>query len=530
VRRIGPQAVAAALAIAAARFVTGDSFGQGFPLDDAWIHMVYGLALRSSGILAYDDGHPSTGCTSPAWALLVGVAHALAGGHGPSMRAATIVQWIGLTLHAVQASLAARLAGEWAPRRAWAPVVALAAGALVACAPTLAYAAASGMEVPLEATLLLASLLAASRRRFAIAGVLAGLAAIARPEGVLAIGVVALLAFAAEGVRASLRAAGGGLLLVAARATRDLVVSGRPLPATFYVKANPGAQPLSRSLQRGLVEVLGRMPPASHGVMWAAVALALGLGAVAVARRLRGAPLAHRAASIGSAAALGLVYAAAISVLSFFEKPQSFYYQRYVCPPLPLVVVSGVAAAAWMARALRGAGALRALAAFAILAGAGVADEVAGWRADRARFAADVQSTNDQQVAIGRWIDEHLRKEAVVWTIDAGAVRYWGRRPTVDLVRLNTPELFDGIRVKKAWWPTAIVVIPELFQTMTAESLLDVALVARSSTASVGEREAWRHEVHLCRADAEQARDNRVIVSYDRRLLVAVGRCVAPGR
>jgi hypothetical protein len=192
------------------------------------------------------------------------------------------------------------------------------------------------------------------------------------------------------------------------------------------------------------------------------------------------------------------------------------------------MIVAAVASVAWLGRPIRGG--LRgrvAVAAPLVLALAGVVDEALGWRSDRTRFAADVAATNAKQVRIGKWIDATLPADAVVWTIDAGAVRYWGRRRTVDLVRLNTPELFDGPLVKTDWWPTAIVVIPAIFQTATAEPLLDVVLVAGSPWAVSGERDASRQEVHLCLPAAARARDGRVLVLYLKEQVIAVGKCVA---
>jgi hypothetical protein len=524
--RLGPEVAAGALAVLAAGVVGGRALGTGFPLDDAWIHMVYGAALRHTASLAYDDGRPSTGCTSAVWAAVVALAHGVAAPAGaPSLRVVACVQAFGATLHGATAVLAARTARAWAPRRSWAAPMALAAGALVAGAPTLAYAAVSGMEVSLTAALLLGVLGAASRRRWLLAGALAGVASITRPEAALAVAVVSGLAAAIERPRVALRAMAAGLLPLAARVTRDYAVSGRPLPATFYVKANPTAQPLARSLHRGLIEVLGGMRPASSGLFWACLLGALGLGAVALARRIRGAAPARRPLAIGAAAALGLTYAGGISALSYFENPGSFYYQRYVAPPLPLMIVAGLAAAAWLARLLGRVGSWPSTVLWG-LAAAGVAHEIAGWSADRARFAADVAATNAQQVAIGRWLDAQLPPGAVVWTIDAGAIRYWGRRPTVDLVRLNTPDLFDGTRVKKGWSPSAIVTIPATFQVATSGPLLDVAFVAHAPAAPPDRDDPGRQEVYRCRRDADHARDNRVLVLYRQSAVIAAGHCV----
>ena len=48
----------------------------GFPLDDSWIHMVYGRGLVENGYLAYNDSSPTTGATSPLWALCLALLHA----------------------------------------------------------------------------------------------------------------------------------------------------------------------------------------------------------------------------------------------------------------------------------------------------------------------------------------------------------------------------------------------------------------------------------------------------------------------
>ena len=44
--------------------------GWGFPLDDAWGHLVYGRALATWQGLAYNPGQPEAGVTSPLWTYL----------------------------------------------------------------------------------------------------------------------------------------------------------------------------------------------------------------------------------------------------------------------------------------------------------------------------------------------------------------------------------------------------------------------------------------------------------------------------
>src|SRR5436309_3562297 len=71
----------------------------GFRLDDAWIHMVYGRSLLANGYLAYEDGTPSTGCTSPAWAVVLAALHALFGRTDAPNALITAVILVGAVLH-----------------------------------------------------------------------------------------------------------------------------------------------------------------------------------------------------------------------------------------------------------------------------------------------------------------------------------------------------------------------------------------------------------------------------------------------
>ncbi|MBU0740711.1 hypothetical protein KJ554_00005, partial [bacterium] len=81
-RRDNILVIALAAAVAGAVLLVGrqPGFGVGFPLDDAWIHMVYGRSLATEGLLAYNPGVPATGCTAPLWTFVLGAMHALLGG------------------------------------------------------------------------------------------------------------------------------------------------------------------------------------------------------------------------------------------------------------------------------------------------------------------------------------------------------------------------------------------------------------------------------------------------------------------
>ena len=537
-RRIAPELLVAALAVAAALFVAGRALGDGFPLDDAWIHLQYGLELRKSGTLAYNDGIASTGATSPLWAACCAIAHLFAGASGPSMTAAAWSKGFGVALHALTAVLSCRLARACVVRRGWATPAALGAGGIVATVSVLDFAAVSGMEVALTSALLVGAALASVRGRVWLAGALGGVAAIARPECVVVVpaivAVVAVQARGRAGLMRGVKTLGAALLPIAALVARNLAVSKLPLPATFYVKATPEAQTLAIALRAGFVDLLGKTHPTSRVVFWALVAGAIVLGAIAFARRVRkgGRPSrsTERAFATGAFALAGMVYLVGVAAINVVRNPSSFYYQRYFAPPLPLLIVAAVCAtialAAFVARAVAPSRRTLIVVLPALLFIAAIVDDVLALPAPRVQYADDVRSINALQVTTGMYVRDHVSPNGVVWTVDAGAVRYWGGHRTVDLARLNTREAFHGTKLPKEWWPEAIVTIPEVFQAFAPDGLLDVGISAQSPVAATeAERRQWRHEVYVCRKNANEHPDNRVLVLLYGSELIAVGRC-----
>ncbi|HSO33358.1 MAG TPA: hypothetical protein VLT33_12580, partial [Labilithrix sp.] len=203
-RRLAPLSLALSgvVAVLAATWVAGTQWSHGFPLDDAWIHMVYGHALRTEGSLAFNTGVPATGSTSPLWAIFAALAHLLTSSK-PSMAAGHMLKIIGVVVHVAVVVVAAQLAGACVRRRERA-LVSVLTGVVVALTPIHAYAAVSGMEVPLTSLLVLGAFLAALRARVRLAGVLLSAAILARPEALTCLPFVALIALLVRRTRATL--------------------------------------------------------------------------------------------------------------------------------------------------------------------------------------------------------------------------------------------------------------------------------------------------------------------------------------
>lgn len=152
-RAAAPALIAAAAAVGAAGWTEWQAAAvtsRGFPLDDAWIHLQFARHVAVGQGLAFNDGITSSGSTAPLWSALLAIPFLL----GVDPVAATKVA--GAFFVCVAAAASACLAVE-ATGRQWPGLV---AGLSVRLSSRFAWAALSGMEVPLYAALSTLSLLA----------------------------------------------------------------------------------------------------------------------------------------------------------------------------------------------------------------------------------------------------------------------------------------------------------------------------------------------------------------------------------
>jgi hypothetical protein len=442
----------------------------GFPLDDAWIHLVYARGLAHDLVLAYNPGVPTTGCTSPLWALLLAPLHAVLVSVPGDVDALVVgVMLLGGVLHVVGAVLAARIVLALGGP-SWGAAL---GGSVVGLSPPLCSAALSGMEVALTSALILGGVLAAVRDRVGVSGLSLGLAALARPEAALVGLVVSALSVARlPGSRARVRGIVGfatpALILGVAVVAYNLWASGRPLPATFYVKATTASTDLTDRLVMGARGLLGQVPPFGTWLGWLFAAASLWF-----ARPPETADtdttLNHSWARVTPAAA-GLAFFVGNLYVAAPTDPSAFYHLRYVLPSVPLLIVAAtLGAAVLVSRVL--APRVRSLAISVLVAL--VAFEIAGSTAVTSRgHHSDVRNINDVQRRIGEWLADRVPAGSYVAANDAGAIRYFSNRPVVDLEGLNTPELrSDPDRFVREHPVVAVAVIPEWYRPSSATPL-----------------------------------------------------------
>ncbi len=211
-------------------------------IDDAWVSFRYARNLVVFGELTYEVGAPPVeGMTNLLWTLLSAIWIALAPEADPLGGARIVGGACHLATIVVVVLLAARIAGRAGGNAVLAGAV---AGGIVAAMGNLAYFAMSGLETPLWGLLFV---LAAERADhvwhspetgFSGAavglGVLLGLLAMTRPEGVLLGGLV-IAAMASRLRTAILVAVPFGLICAGMEGFR-LAYYGELVPNTFHAK------------------------------------------------------------------------------------------------------------------------------------------------------------------------------------------------------------------------------------------------------------------------------------------------------
>lgn len=410
--------------VAAALFLR--ECGPGFPLDDAWGHLVYGRALASLEGLSYNPGQPEAGVTSPLWTYLCALPAALVE-RGLLERPDWGVRALGLLAGFLACVVGTRLAGR---AGSWA---AGAAALLLTFDPLLLAARFSGMELPLFGLLTLLWVEATLDDRPERLGWLSGLLSLTRPEGLLLAG---LSAWRQVRERGRARAFVPPLLVcLLPFAAWNQWVAGQPWPNTWSNKAELVLAPGE------LLRALGALG-GDTGLGWA---LPLLLAAGVVSMEGAASRLARALLLPGLALLAGVLLTRAMP--TGFDPPRvPFYFERYALPAWPpLLVVAGAGLAsfartAWTGMYCRPSAAF-VLAAPLLLSGLAASHWPAHLLDVSRRFAAECADVEALNVAAGRWIDERLSRTALVATHDAGAVRYFGRRHVLDLYGNNDARL-----------------------------------------------------------------------------------------
>ncbi len=176
-------ALAALVGVGYFLIVSAFVYKIGFPLDDAWIHLVYARNFAQHGEWAFRLGEHSAGSTAPLWTALLAIGFLI---HLAPYAWTYILGWAVLSVMAILAeNTARRIIKTYQTRIPW-------VGLFIALEWHLTWSATSGMETLLHGLIVLAVLAALMEgsRRYLTLGLLTGLSVWVRPDGLTLLGPI----------------------------------------------------------------------------------------------------------------------------------------------------------------------------------------------------------------------------------------------------------------------------------------------------------------------------------------------------
>jgi hypothetical protein len=435
------------LGAAAAFLLRSDFSAYGFPLDDGWIHRVYARSFAYGRGFEYNDGEQEAGSTSPLWAIVSAPAHWL-----EPLGTETVVlavKGIGLLLGLVTLFGVARIAALLAGSRRTGVV----AACLFAVAPRFVFSALSGMENTLLLALWIFASYALMLRRWSAAFVLLALAPVTRPEAIILLPLGALLLVSPAGKsvqpRRKLVLLSAALGPCALWSLFCLSVTRHPLPNTFYVKGHPFR--FAPRLVTEAVRGIAQYGQAALPLFWIGLAVVLILIVWRESNRHVGA-VALLFGLVGPAAyVVGVMGTRTVFLLGY-------YWTRWIDPAAMALTATfciGYAALLTLAfevhakrgrtsKVREGRRVTLSLLVSTIAALGLIACVPTLWRSyedRRAHLSADARAIHLLDIRTAQWIAANVPPDATVGVLDAGAIRYFGNRRTIDLAGLNTADV-----------------------------------------------------------------------------------------
>ena len=383
-----------------------------FQLDDAYITYVYARSLATGHGFSFNGAHV-LGTTSPIYALALAFPAAL------GIPVTAVSKAVGLLGALAGCGLVFHLG-----RRPLGVPAALFAALLLALNGVHAAMSMSGMETGVYLAVCLAALAAQRAHRERLTGLLAALACLLRPDGVL-LAVVLGLVHLQEGRKIRLAPLAwfcGPLALWAGYAT---LAFGSPVPSSLSAKLayhDYGAFTLGAALN------------AEGARLWPLLSVAALVGLIGLYGRFR--------------ALLPLCAWTALYLLAFLRAPN---FTWYYAPPLAGLIVLGVAGLVELCERLTRLPFLkpRGLGGWTVLAGAAALIVAASFDLyDQGRF---IDRTHGPEVTgtyrkLGEWLAANTPPGSRVGTPEVGYIAYYSRRPILDLAGLCSPEVIPYLR------------------------------------------------------------------------------------
>lgn len=403
----------------------------GFSLDDSWIHIQFARTIFEGIPWEYSPGYPSTGSTSPLWSVILSSIFFFTSDQFGIVWGTYIISFaffVGCTY------LTGRIVTNYVEHPGWG-FLAMSAFVII---PRNAWLMLSGMETPLFVFILLLSIWILDKEEMKydlLLGVIAGLAYLSRPEGIIIAlcipirFVMIVLRGKSDLKRFGLFILSGvfALIVVAPWVLHCLTTTGFPLPDTFYAKVHTPTTSEIAAWDSHWIMFVSQMPY---------ILVAVFLGVILV---VKGKPFAW-------------LLPVTLTVLYRLFTPYAALINnaRYLVPVFDLFIVVAVASGVILFKLiftsileLKDNLTLNLTGVF-LLALFIIPPMVLHYEWQATNYGKAVGNINDMQVHLGYWLDENTPSDAVFATHDAGALRFFSGRNMIDLAGLVSPDIIHG--------------------------------------------------------------------------------------
>jgi hypothetical protein len=395
----------------------------GFPLDDSWIHQTYARNLALRGEWSFLPGLPSAGSTAPLWTALLSIGFFL---HlSPYIWANFLGGLLLFGISLLGESFFRRAVPSYHPSIPW-------CGLLFVAEWHLAWAAFSGMETVLHIFLILwvVNLILTNSRSYLLAGIITGVSVWVRPDGLTLLGPLFFAVLLAETsgsvkLRGLLHLAIGFGAFFLPYLLFNLIISGTPMPNTFYAKQAEYAS--------------WQAIPFGERLFLFSLQFFLGASFVLIPGFVLKVIAAVRQRDWG--VLLTVVWILGYILLYLLRLPV-YQHGRYLMPALAVFMIIGLDGflenlALSRTPRLRIAGSISLFALIPTLLASGVYGIYT--------YGQDVAYIESQMVDTAKWVAQNVPSGALIAAHDIGALGFFDHHKLVDLAGLISPDVVSFI-------------------------------------------------------------------------------------
>jgi 4-amino-4-deoxy-L-arabinose transferase-like glycosyltransferase len=421
--------------------------GEGFPLDDSWIHQTYARNLAERGEWAFVPGEPSAASTSPLYTVLLSIGYLL------NLPYSIWTHGLGAIALGITALLMMRLIRWQFPNLSYAPIV---GGLFTLTTWHFVWAAASGMETIIFSMFTVLLIYLAWRElhepdtstiaRGIMFGICSALTTLTRPEGVLLVAIIGLIF----------------LIIQPQGSFRHVVVYGIVSLLTFLIIISPylllnyqltgGILPNTATAKFQQHAILLQLPYLTRIQSLLIPILAGGQFLLIPGTLIYVWMIRHKATPKQAVLwLLPVIWGIALIGLYAARLPAGYQHGRYVIPALPSIVLVGTLGTLYAIQTFKYS-LLPRVVSRALLASALLASIAFTVALAPSIYRTDVSIINEEMVASAKWIDDNIPQDDLLAIHDIGAVGYFTPRPMLDIAGLVSPEVAPIVDDDEALW------------------------------------------------------------------------------